>query len=50
MKTCPLCNGESFNKGDDIKILCPDHATKVISVLTFAMCADIWGIETEEES
>lgn len=47
-KTCPLCNGEPFKKGDDFKILCVDHAHKVITVLTTAMCAEIWGIGEEE--
>lgn len=45
-KNCPLCNGKAFKQGDDLKILCVNHATQVISALTNATCMNIWGIKT----
>lgn len=42
-KKCPLCNGKPFKKGDDFKILCVEHSTKVISLLLLGFVSDYSG-------
>jgi len=42
-KTCPLCNGKTFSKGDDFKELCAEHSTRVVSLLICAVGSEISG-------